>query len=667
MADSIKITITGEASSAKAALQSLVDQTSQLSGKLNESGSAGAEAGRKIADGMQKAEYSTMEARHAAMLLGEETGVKIPRALAGIAAKSEVLGPLLASAFSGIALIAFADLLVKGTEKLTDWIAKTFIFTDAMKAIDSITKAVNADIVDQEAKLKGLKEAYDLIGLTGSALSAKKFEFFNADQLEPAEKMLQEMKYAIEGFGNSGQTAAHNIELVNGYISQMNRLLPKGEQMTLLPSSADEATALDTLKTIEFAYQKNIDTLRQEGANRQKQYEEEVSKETIEANNRAATAQLAWYSTLERAHKGLIEEEKKEDEEAAKIREDQLKQQLEAELKAAEAAAKAATATVKAAEAQLGLNAATAKVAAESEADAVARDKAVGHIRQAVADEQKLVQLLEQEKAAALAVVDAKIQGAAVAMESATYNTPEGQESADYQDALAQYREFQAQRIQIAAEADKKIQAADDAQLKQGTKAYQSYLNTFSSQFASAFAQVMMGHETLGKAAAKMYEQMTQALLTNLAKAAMAELEGALLHKTLAKEQQFDDAKNAAGGAWKAMSGIPVVGPALGAAAAALAFAGVMAFDEGGMAPGGMSLLHPNEAVLNPEQTRNFQQMTEQGGGSTTHNYGDVHISAVDAASLTSLFKKNPGAVAAGVMQALRGGHLSAAKIARGK
>jgi hypothetical protein len=664
MADTIKIRLVADSGEVIEMLGQTNEQAKGLGDSLDKAGRSGAQAGEQIADGMRKAEYSAMEARHAAMLLGEETGVKIPRALAGIAARSETLGPLLAGAFSGVALIAFAELAVKATEKLTDWIAKTFIFTDAMKALDSINKGINADIVDQEAKLKGLQEAYELIGLTGSALSAKKFELFNADQLAPAQKLLTDMQGSIgfisKGFADTGQA----VQIVNNYISQFNKSLPKDQQMSLLPDSASEAKALDTLRSLAVAYQHNITTLAQEGANQQKKYELEVADEADKAAKKRLEIEEKVDKEISSAHAALQKEMAKQTEENSKIVDDQLKRQLDGKLKAAEASEKEAAATVKAAEAQLELNSATAKAAAVSEADAVARDKAAGHIRQAMQDEQKLIALLQQEKAAALAVVDAKIQGAQVQMAAADTSTPEG--ATQYQTALAAYRQFQAQRVQIAAEADKKITAADDADLKQQTKSYQTYLNTFNSQFANSFAQVMMGHETLGKAAVKMYQQMTQALLTNLAKAAMADIEGALLHKTLAKEQQLDDAKNAAGGAWKALSGIPIIGPALGAAAAAVAFAGVMAFDEGGMSEGGLSLLHPNEAVLNPEQTKNFQQMTESGGGDT-HNYGDLHIHATDSDSIKKLFKNNPAALSAGIMHAVRNGHLSASQIARGK
>ncbi len=52
------------------------------------------------------------------------------------------------------------------------------------------------------------------------------------------------------------------------------------------------------------------------------------------------------------------------------------------------------------------------------------------------------------------------------------------------------------------------------------------------------------------------------------------------------KSEQLSNAKTAASGAYKAMAGIPVIGPELGAVAAAAVFAGAMAFEKGGVVPG---------------------------------------------------------------------------------
>jgi len=79
---------------------------------------------------------SMHEAKGAAALLGEEVGVKLNRHLRSVLASSETLGPILAAAFPVAAAIGFAEVIAHATEKLTEWVSETFIFTKEMKALD---------------------------------------------------------------------------------------------------------------------------------------------------------------------------------------------------------------------------------------------------------------------------------------------------------------------------------------------------------------------------------------------------------------------------------------------------------------------------------------------------------------------------------------------------
>ena len=106
---------------------------------------------------------------------------------------------------------------------------------------------------------------------------------------------------------------------------------------------------------------------------------------------------------------------------------------------------------------------------------------------------------------------------------------------------------------------------------------------------------------------------------------------GDAIHKQSAFKGIFTDAKSAAAGAFKAVAGIPFVGPVLAPIAAGAAFAGVMslaAFEAGGIVNGtpGMGvpiLAHAGERVLTTTQTNNFERMvnnnTTGGGGVTNH------------------------------------------------
>lgn len=108
--------------------------------------------------------------------------------------------------------------------------------------------------------------------------------------------------------------------------------------------------------------------------------------------------------------------------------------------------------------------------------------------------------------------------------------------------------------------------------------------------------------------------------LTGLVEQAVARmvqtfLVGLLVQETASERQHAKqvvrDAKQAASGAWKAVVGIPIIGPILAPIAAAAAFAGVMAFsaEDGWDVPGGggagidgrggrPAIIHPREMVL---------------------------------------------------------------------
>jgi hypothetical protein len=74
-------------------------------------------------------EGGALKARESAALLGEEFGVKIPRALRGTIAQSSLLGPIFTAAFSGLAVLGFIEIVKVAVEKLTG-------FGEALKALE---------------------------------------------------------------------------------------------------------------------------------------------------------------------------------------------------------------------------------------------------------------------------------------------------------------------------------------------------------------------------------------------------------------------------------------------------------------------------------------------------------------------------------------------------
>lgn len=110
----------------------------------------------------------------------------------------------------------------------------------------------------------------------------------------------------------------------------------------------------------------------------------------------------------------------------------------------------------------------------------------------------------------------------------------------------------------------------------------------------------------------------------------------------------------AAAGAYEAMSSIPWIGPALGAAAAAVTYVAVMGY--GAMvasAAGGydvpedqMAMIHKKEMVLPAELSDKIRNMADPGPADGRGGAGNIIINAVDAKSVKRLFKENGGALA---------------------
>lgn len=127
-------------------------------------------------------------------------------------------------------------------------------------------------------------------------------------------------------------------------------------------------------------------------------------------------------------------------------------------------------------------------------------------------------------------------------------------------------------------------------------------------------------------------------------------------------------AKSAAGHAYDAVVGIPVVGPVLAPAAAAVAFTGVMAFAEGGwdrVPAAQVAMLHKDEMVLPAWAAegarRVFGAAGDEAGGGDTHLHAHFNINAVDASGFSALINRSSSrsAIIGMLGEAMRNGRKS--------
>jgi hypothetical protein len=544
-----------------------------------------------------------------------------------------------------VALFAFAELAEKAGEKLSQWIADTFIFTDAQKELNNQLVADNKTIADYSAKADALAKAYELIGKTGSQATDIKLGW-NSDEIlktEAAMRAVQDNMYGMRDAGEGTSVAYGKL----------------ADQLGVMQAKLKE--------------------LQQENQNLAKTYQAEAAKEAEEAAKKRLEIEKKVDEEILKARRELEKDLEKEAEDNSKLLDERLKTELEGEEKIAEA-------TLKEGDAELKLSAAMAKTAAERQADLVAADKAQGLTSKEQADRAVLVGLLEKQKDAELAIVDAKIAEAQADMQVAFKSG--GTDSADFLNAEAQYKEYQAQRVEIAANADKQIQQANDNTYKEENKVMQAYLTQFNSQFASAFAEVVTGHETVAKAAQKMFTSLETMAAQDLAKFALSYAEksaiAALFHTqqasqaaaaaaaTKASTTPINVSEAISNSAVAATSAAAAAGPLAPAAAAATyaamaPFISLAAYDTGGMVDTTqMALVHGGEAVLTPAQTENLKDAADNVGGGTTHNH-NWNISAMDGKSTAQFFKSNLDVFGDAMESAVAKGHASLSTMARGK
>jgi hypothetical protein len=172
-----------------------------------------------------------MEARHSVMILGEEFGVKIPRALAGFIAGLGPVGAAMEAAFPFLAIALGATLLIEhltkmheAGEKLTE--DQTKFGTAAQNAFNSLdNKILQAQIHSDELRndhLGALSKQLILIDKQSMAELVHEFE----GVAKAADAVMDGLKSSWYTFGIGSEGAKHAL---TGFKSEYESLLAQGK------------------------------------------------------------------------------------------------------------------------------------------------------------------------------------------------------------------------------------------------------------------------------------------------------------------------------------------------------------------------------------------------------------------------------------------------------
>jgi hypothetical protein len=137
---------------------------SDVSASLNQVGDVGERVNSRMASGFE-------HSRESARLLREETGIFLPRALQGLIAQSQVLGPLLNSAFSGLAVIGLGEVLVSVGKKVFNVAGEISGAKERMKEMEEATSALGKAQQELAEATKTYVEQLRYAGLYGSKLN----------------------------------------------------------------------------------------------------------------------------------------------------------------------------------------------------------------------------------------------------------------------------------------------------------------------------------------------------------------------------------------------------------------------------------------------------------------------------------------------------------------
>jgi len=198
--------------------------------------------------------YSMMEARHSVMLLGEEFGVHLPRAVASFIASIGPLGTILEAAFPFLAIIAGATILIEHLQKLheagekltADQLGFATAANNALNQFDQ--KILQAQIRSDELRndhLSALKHEIELLDKTSLEDLIHSFDEV-AKSAEPVLKGLEASWYTV---GKGSQGAEHSLaDFIGQYKNLQSMGDDKGASALLDRKITREQQILDALK-----------------------------------------------------------------------------------------------------------------------------------------------------------------------------------------------------------------------------------------------------------------------------------------------------------------------------------------------------------------------------------------------------------------------------------
>jgi len=649
--------------------------------------------------------YSMMEARHSVMILGEEFGVHLPRALTSFIASIGPLGGALEAAFPFLAIALGATLLIEhlvkmheAGEKLTDdqvkfgtavnnaynaldtKIIQAQIRADELKndhlgalrlqlelidkqsmeelvhSFEEVAKAADVVMKDLEGHWytwgkgsEGAKHAldqfqtqYESLAAQGKDEAASGLLHGTLDQAQKALKAMQQMQSSGRGSGNpfaafadpaKFHAAADELERM-GIAVNPDHITAQVEAQQQLVDALSKTVGLEqriaTIKNLEGSNVKTQDTHADaEAAKERQRQQDEALKE----------GRTLYLSELFQQYKGSVEsiqQGEKANLEATKQGTAERLTALNDAIKREEADGLQGTAFYRELcdqriELQEHMDEESRKLQAQSDAEDIKQDEAMELLqlagdRGAAEARLSVMRTTAQQKLA----LDEQMANQEYAIKRRALD----RELSDLDKADVSYllklKQLQNQETQLTQQHENQLasirEKAEEETNSRLAASYQQFTNTVSGELTKS----IMGHQSWAKTIDSLGDQMISGMIKN-----------AIMYAMSNKARQESDAKAAATAGFKL--GMEIGGPAgaaLGPVFAAVAFAGAMAFEGGGIVPGTgrgdivPAMLTPGEGVVPKSVMEGLSNMVKFGGmdqGKHIHVHGVTFAPKVHA------------------------------------
>ncbi len=644
----------------------MADAAKTARGSLNDIKQGAGEMARDTGTNM-------MEARHGVMLLGEEFGVHLPRALTTFIASLGPIGAAMEAAFPFLAILVGATLLIEHLSKLKEEGEK---LTEAQLHFGAVTANVLNDL-DQKLLQAGIR-ADELNGNHLAALE-KQLQIIDHQSLKELEQSFEVLAKASDAY--MSQLKTHWYQFGTGSAGAQHALDEFKQKYDLLLAQGKDKEASDLLSgTLQSAQrvldlQKQSNDLKAKGAiggQNDKQFVEYLT--TINQLRQSGTGntekEVQAQQTLVDGLKAQVEAEQKvhdlhkleasnakdttqktidaDDDKIARQQSESYKRELEQQDKMDEDHYRQAVENIQQAE-RLKIDAtkegSAARLAVIDEAikneNTTQFDLKMGELRIAAEREHQAV-LLQTKKRGDHERVKSDMELAEEEFQAKMKCFRDeiaalDKDGKDYENRLRAIQNREKELIK--AHENEKTRITEEAERKR-VKEISDAERSLEDSIARGLTSTLMRHQSFAAMMGSIGSGIASGMMQNVIKSAMMEDFG--------KEKE---AAHAARLGFLAGMKLPfpaniVMGPVLGAAA----FASVMAFQGGGLVPGVElgdvvnAKLEPGESVLPKKMTEQLNRAAnpdEAGGHTHLHIHQTNHLHAIDSTGVKQMLDKH--------------------------